>query len=320
MMGQESDWNFGPDSIETIDTSGGNTVKKEVPLPEGRWLSPYPASEYFKERAKAGQKKISVPTMSMELGPRVVNLEYTFLGEEELEIQGRSRKVTAWTVVNDAIPNIETKTWFSTDWVTLATEANIGLGAIRTVLADKSVARSESEIIAPEVFMNLMVEPDRPIPDPLNATMVVLRVRTKDGTALDLPSTGCQSIAGTEDGATTIVVDLDAPQAASDGERSDPVYLGRSVMIDPTDEVIVQMRADALKSLPSTASTRERVAAMRSFVNEHIKEKNLASAFASASEVARTRSGDCSEHGVLLAALLRVAPSVPMVGADQPLG
>ena len=44
---------------------------------------------------------------------------------------------------------------------------------------------------------------------------------------------------------------------------------------------------------------------MRAYVFEYIEDKNLATAFASASEVARTREGDCSEHGVLLAALLR---------------
>ena len=49
---------------------------------------------------------------------------------------------------------------------------------------------------------------------------------------------------------------------------------------------------------------------MRAFVNRHIEDKNLATAFASASEVARTGAGDCTEHGVLLAALLR-ADGIP---------
>jgi transglutaminase-like putative cysteine protease len=41
------------------------------------------------------------------------------------------------------------------------------------------------------------------------------------------------------------------------------------------------------------------------FVSSHVLKKNLSVGFATASEVARSREGDCTEHGVLLAALGR---------------
>ena len=44
---------------------------------------------------------------------------------------------------------------------------------------------------------------------------------------------------------------------------------------------------------------------LRSFVTHYVTAKNLDVGFATASEVARTREGDCSEHAVLLAALGR---------------
>jgi hypothetical protein len=40
-------------------------------------------------------------------------------------------------------------------------------------------------------------------------------------------------------------------------------------------------------------------------VHRHIGRKNLASGFATASECVRSRAGDCTEHAVLLCALLR---------------
>lgn len=45
--------------------------------------------------------------------------------------------------------------------------------------------------------------------------------------------------------------------------------------------------------------------AMEKFVDETITEKNFGSALATAAEVARTKSGDCTEHSVLFAALCR---------------
>ena len=53
-----------------------------------------------------------------------------------------------------------------------------------------------------------------------------------------------------------------------------------------------------------------KAAAMRKFTSRYISNKDLDTAFASASEVAQLRSGDCSEHAVLLCALLR-AEQIP---------
>lgn len=46
-------------------------------------------------------------------------------------------------------------------------------------------------------------------------------------------------------------------------------------------------------------------AALERYVNKVVEEKNYSTAFASASEVAESRQGDCTEHAVLLAALAR---------------
>ena len=49
----------------------------------------------------------------------------------------------------------------------------------------------------------------------------------------------------------------------------------------------------------------ELVYVLRDLVHSHISSKHLSTAYASASETARTGSGDCTEHAVLLAALLK---------------
>ncbi len=56
--------------------------------------------------------------------------------------------------------------------------------------------------------------------------------------------------------------------------------------------------------------------ALESYVHQNVKDKNYSTAFASASEVAETMSGDCTEHAVLLAALARARgiPSRAAIG------
>jgi len=45
--------------------------------------------------------------------------------------------------------------------------------------------------------------------------------------------------------------------------------------------------------------------AMERYVNQQIQQKDFSTALASAAEVARSLQGDCTEHAVLLAAMLR---------------
>jgi transglutaminase-like putative cysteine protease len=54
----------------------------------------------------------------------------------------------------------------------------------------------------------------------------------------------------------------------------------------------------------------KRADALRKLTNKQISHKGMETAFASASETAKNRTGDCSEHGVLLCALLR-ADGIP---------
>ena len=79
-------------------------------------------------------------------------------------------------------------------------------------------------------------------------------------------------------------------------------------MINGDDELVGELTGRALKNAGEDKT--ERAEAMRKFVNRYINQKGLATAFATASETARTRAGDCSEHAVLLCALLR-ADDIP---------
>ena len=125
---------------------------------------------------------------------------------------------------------------------------------------------------------------------------------------LDLPAAGYQAVQvldKSERGPTRVLVtiNLQAPLAATAEELADPAFREPSAMVDSSDPFLIELASKA--DVPAGASPVEVALALRELVYDHVLTKDLTTAFASASEVARTRAGDCTEHAVLLAALLR---------------
>jgi hypothetical protein len=121
------------------------------------------------------------------------------------------------------------------------------------------------------------------------------------------PDSPTQQLRPTENGAFQL--EVTAVDPGTDGTEPAPEakYLASSRFIDLDDEQITKLAdemAGAETDPVKIAITGEK------FVHGHLKLKNFSSAMATASEVARSRSGDCTEHGILLAALLR-AKKIP---------
>jgi transglutaminase-like putative cysteine protease len=131
-----------------------------------------------------------------------------------------------------------------------------------------------------------------------------LNVEVKEGSMPDLPSAGAQQVKAAQDGTTaTLTININDGRPAGASQTADSAYLDTSAMVDARDPLIKALAAKAVGY--AGADPLERAEAMRAFVHTYVKEKGLDTAFASASETAQLRSGDCSEHAVLLCAMLR---------------
>ena len=75
-------------------------------------------------------------------------------------------------------------------------------------------------------------------------------------------------------------------------------------MIDSADAQVVALSRTAVGD---AATPWEKVVRIEAWVARNLKDKNFKVAFAPASEVARNLAGDCTEHGVLTAAMCRAA-------------
>jgi transglutaminase-like putative cysteine protease len=146
-----------------------------------------------------------------------------------------------------------------------------------------------------------------------------------------LPNAGAQRtqvLPGVAGDPARLRVDVDLDRRGGSPEPPPgPACSEASVMINHQDPKIRELLAKALGNAPNghALSTKEKAEALRRFVHHFIDAKDLSVGMATASEVARTAEGDCTEHAVLLAALLRAAgiPSRTVTGllyVDEFLG
>ena len=75
----------------------------------------------------------------------------------------------------------------------------------------------------PELMVSLFVEPSKKIDN--TKTQLAMKVTSKDGTKLTLPSTGYQRSQSNEDGSVTLTIDLASPIEATESEKIDEGFV-----------------------------------------------------------------------------------------------
>lgn len=312
-MGQSSEtrWVFKKDNIEMTSIAGGKPILKSIDLPDTEWLTPQSVRRLFVSKLKDGVDEITYQTMSPELGPKVVTILMTKLGEEERDILGQSKSVTSWETTNDIMPMVGIET-YAADGLGVESKMNAGIGVFRSTIMSQHEALSPLNEI-PELMVSLFVEPNVPIQNDASQKTLTLKVKTRDGSKLSLPTTGAQRATQLEDGSVLLEINLDAPSSATQVELQNAAYLAASALCDGTDEAVAAIAMQAIQHLPDDASDLEKALTLRQKVFDYIEDKGMSTAFASASQTARDKKGDCSEHGVLLCGLLR-AVGIPSRG------
>lgn len=310
---------FGGAEMTIVTTVGAQATEAKRPLPEGAWLTPAAAEREVKRRLEAGEKTITLRTLEDEPGGAltVVGSTRRLVERVPLEVVGRTVPAIKWTVEIDRYAGVESVEYTDEEGGTLRSEMKMGGIVMVQVLADKDLAMRPLD--APELMVSTLVTPEGAVPAGAKRGTYVLSVA--DGEMPDLPATGAQVVERLD--AKRVRVRVDASRGAAGGggaggaggagggggAAADPgteaQYMGSSPMINLEDERIRALAREAGGIGDEPA--RKRALRLRAFVQKFIDEKALSVGFASASEVARTRTGDCTEHGVLLAALLRAS-------------
>lgn len=301
------EYRFGDDAVEVVTSNvEGREVITTQPLPDGVWLTPMAADRYVRERLAAGATEITVRTMDPTTGLSPITVTYRDIRPAMAEYQGRSIKGFSCLSETSASPGFVTEQLMAEDGALIRSTTGFGPMTIVLLAAEKDVALAKAE--APEMMIRTFVKPDRPIRQPREVRSATYVLEVPADAAIDVPTVGAQQARVLEPGKVEVVVDLDDLQSVAEFVDRDRL-LAPTAMLRCDDEAVASIATKAVGRVKD-GDDAARAEALRRAVYRHIRKKNLGVGFASASEVARTREGDCSEHAVLLAALLR-AEGIP---------
>jgi hypothetical protein len=303
----ETTWEFAGDKIKQISKQGGRETASELDAPSVEWLTPHKADEYAKAQRKAGVTEFTFRTLDPQNGVKPITATSKHAGQTEFDVDGRKVPVQIWKTVTDVMP-IEAAEYFDGDGELVYQEIPTGIGKITMRVASKDVALAKAAAGdggaggGQDIMLKSFARPDKPIENSFKASKAKFRLTAREGTLPDMPSAGAQRVEMSPDRKSAVLtVDIKDSLDASAAEIANEEFTEPSAMVDYRDEVVSKLADRADDETHTLAKAQE----LRSLVFKHISKKGMSTAFATASETARTRAGDCSEHGVLLAALLR---------------
>ncbi|GAB4243166.1 MAG: hypothetical protein OHK005_07360 [Candidatus Methylacidiphilales bacterium] len=239
-----------------------------------------------------------------------IQVSWKVLPPESKEALGTIYQTVPITLSYSRFPGMNVKIWTDTDARFIAGQIPLGgLGLLEMVRAPREVALGHVQ--PAEVFTTSLITPDQPIPHAAQLTRATFRLKTPPEITLSLPNGVGQTILKQEPGLIELRVEMPTePDPAlvwnlplPPSETLAPM-LAANRYLDWQDPN-VQTLAKEIRGAETNALAIAR--RIQDEVYRRIGHKNLATGFARASDVARTLSGDCTEHAVLAAAIARAS-------------
>ncbi len=202
---------------------------------------------------------------------------------------------------------IEETLWTDPAGETLKTYS-ADIGGMETFRVSKAEATAKADAAKFDLMLDMAVKVDRPLPNPHQTRRVRYRISLEGGNPANVFLVGpTQTVKSLGLHVAEVTVYAIHP-GQSDGNRDAPADPPTdddrrpNHFIESDDSLIV---ADAKKAAGDETDPWRVAAALERFVYREVKKKDFTQGFATAAETARTREGDCTEHGVFLAALAR---------------
>jgi hypothetical protein len=207
----------------------------------------------------------------------------------------------------NGLGSTDATTWVDTADRTIKT--TLPMGPMSMDLDIATEAQAKADYVPADIFSASLITLDQPLP--ADAATITLRLRRSDGQALPpLPESAMEHGVILADGSARLT--LTRPNLARQLATATPgpaladlpPYLARNSYLDTQDPLVRSLAAQAggpAGTPPSTLAQQ-----LRDFVSSYINKKDMSVGFGTATETAKSREGDCTEHACLLAALGRV--------------
>jgi len=244
------------------------------------------------------------------------------VGDENLEVDGEQVRLHKIESKPASLPTVYS--WVDDRGHALKTSTDMnGMFLIETQRADRErVARfidgDSEDVEGVEVFLQMTITANVRLPRPRSLDAITYRVRPKivNDAAAELPALTDERQQFTfdpESGEWILQVRVvvpgtevrqTVPLSADEAPPELLEFLEPNAMLQSDAPEIIEL---ARTTVGDEVNPWHAAVALERAVHDHINEKTMDVAFASALDVCRSGEGDCSEHAVLLAALCRAS-------------
>jgi len=306
---------------DKLHLSVGKEGKVQVRPWDDSVIGPYASDRLLAAETLRPGLTVRFDTFSLE-ALRKTTVQVHVKEQEDVDVMGKQLRLWRTEITQDVMPGIVVVSWIDDQGELFKSRARIMGMAMDHVKCAKEQALSESE--QPDLFADkAVVRVKRRVRRPRGVRQVMYRIRLDNPEALKADiEDDRQKIVRREGKSIDLYVHDPGPPAETSAEVPPGFenYLKATTLLESDDGGIRKVA----ESVAGKEKDRYRKAKrLERWVFNAIREKSLSVGFAGAKETLRTREGDCTEHAVLLAALLR-ASKIPskvaygLVYVDEP--
>lgn len=303
------------DGKMTLKIVNGSQTQQEVIAWPSEVRGPYgPELSFSRSPMKPGEVrnlKAFEPTIN-----KVVAINLTGAAMETIPLGGGAVREllkveqTMATLDNKPMPEMSQTFWVDSAGQVLKT-FNDNFGGMTTYRTTREAATRQVARADQLDLINSMVVPvARKISNPENSHDILYKLTLVDANPADFfPTDRRQTLKpGQESRTATLTVRTAGPTEGESGPTTvADEFLRSNPLVTSDDPLVIR---HARRAVGSETDPWAKAQAITRWVATNIAEKNFGTSFAPADEVARTLQGDCTEHGVLTAAMCR-AEGIP---------
>jgi hypothetical protein len=266
--------------LTLVTTQNGASVPSTIVVPAGATMSL--ALEHSVRRRPKPQPPKTQHVILEEIGA-VVDLT--------TEVTATTRDTV---MVRSSFSGIETMEEIDRQGRTIASRtAALGIVSYPPGQAPADIGAGKSDLLAVSTWKVQRV--------PRDASRVVYRIRTEDAARFVVPEDDRQRIIART--ATTVDVAVEGEVSAKTLTKARRAVLLQATPYEAIDDE--RIKGTAQRLIDGAPSDSERVRRLTEFVYGHVARKSMDRGYAPAVATLESKAGDCTEHSVLLSALLR---------------
>lgn len=240
----------------------------------------------------------------------IVDIEIRRLMPQSLRLKdGSTIAVSRYDYWPTHQPELRSSVYYDSEQEVVLVEQPLLGRTLRFYRTDAATALGEENLLALDLQFLTSLPLRRPLLNPGKSNVVRMKISVGDSEQISLPSSDFQAVE--QEAANSVIVRLTRPMTTTDGAvptfprpipRPDRKFINSSRWINTTDDGVRRM---AVIGGGAVTDPHEKCKRLTSYVASHLRLSAFSTSLRPASEVVKSKEGDCTEYAVLLAAVMR---------------